>query len=230
MGPGGLFIFTYHVFASHLFPTRAVRTDWRLTMNNNDSSNDVLMGLGGVFLVVVVCVVLMKAATKALIVAGKFFDALGSSASAFAVMLFGIGKVIAIVAIVGAAIYYGVYMTYRYVKLVRRVCEIREEFFKLSETLRHDVDEACSSLNQDLWIEFKKIRAQMNLILNPPEPLPPPAPVMAVTPQLATSANKAVSDDSSPTDEVNDELIDYHDTHEDLDGKGAQSFEASNPY
>lgn len=201
-------------------------------MNNNESSSEtVLMGLGGVIAVIAVGYVLMKAAEKALDEASRFFDSVGHATSSFAVMLFGIGKVVAVVVIVAAAIVCAVYMTYKYIMLVKRVVEIREEFNRDSWILQNSIQEKCDALETELRKEFWLMHKRVDEFLKPATPMP--EPVLIAGSSSPTVEEPAEVSGSLPNNEDHDEELtaesEENPPQEDSNGE-LQEFEASNPY
>ena len=86
---------------------------------------------------------------------------LAGSMESLAMMVWAFAELVIVVALIAAIIAGAVYVVYRYVKLVRQVAGIRQEFEDRELVLRNDLEAQYAKLEKDVGRRFGQLRSEM---------------------------------------------------------------------
>jgi len=116
---------------------------------------------GGGMLVVVVCIAILKPINELLSLLRRLMNELAGSMESLAMMVWAFAELAIVVVLLAAIVAGAVYVVYRYVKLVRQVAGIRQEFEDRELVLRNDLEAQYAKLEKDVGRRFGQLRSEM---------------------------------------------------------------------
>lgn len=172
----------------------------------SDRNGGEIAGFGMIAGVVLVCWVgsiVVKAANKLFDEIGRAMDALGEMILSLVGMLLAIAKVLLIVGLTAAAIALVVYLTHKYLMMIKRGTEIKREVDRKLETFEAGIENSMTDFKAKIGNHLVRMDRQLAEALAEPSPVPqkleaPKAAAVAVTTTSPVPSKQPAVDDDVP--------------------------------